>query len=61
MTSIPALGETEAGRCPNSRPAWSTEGVPGQPRLHRETMSQQLPQKNNNNTPQRTFKVHIMI
>jgi hypothetical protein len=25
---------------PSSRPAWSTEGVPGQPGLHRETLSQ---------------------
>jgi hypothetical protein len=30
----------EAGKCLSSRPAWSTEQVPGQPRLHRETLSQ---------------------
>jgi hypothetical protein len=28
------------------RPAWSTELVPGQPRLHRETLSQPPPPKN---------------
>ena len=30
--------EAEAGR--SLRPAWFTEGVPGQPGLHRETLSQ---------------------
>jgi hypothetical protein len=32
--------ETEAGRFMSSRPAWSTEWVPGQPGLHREILSQ---------------------
>jgi hypothetical protein len=31
--------ESEAGRYLNLRPAWSTEWVPGQPGLHRETLS----------------------
>ena len=31
--------EAEAGRFLSSRPAWSTEWVPGQPELHRETLS----------------------
>ena len=34
---IPALWETEAGIFVSSRRAWSTEGVPGQPSLYRET------------------------
>jgi hypothetical protein len=35
----PSTRETEAGRFQSSRPAWSTEWVPGQPGLHRETLS----------------------
>ena len=31
--------EAEAGRSLSLRPAWSTERVPGQPGLHRETLS----------------------
>ena len=38
--------EAEAGRSLSSRPAWSTERVPGQPGLHRETLS--LKKKKNN-------------
>ena len=30
--------EAEAGRFPSSRPAWSTEWVPGQTGLHRKTL-----------------------
>jgi hypothetical protein len=36
----PSTWEAEAGRFLSSRPAWSTEWVPGQPGLHRETLSQ---------------------
>jgi hypothetical protein len=36
----PSTWEAEAGRFLSSRPAWSTKWVPGQPRLHRETLSQ---------------------
>jgi hypothetical protein len=36
---IVALGEAEPGRSLSSRPAWSTQWVPGQPGLHRETLS----------------------
>jgi hypothetical protein len=36
----PSTWEAEAGEFLSSRPAWSTEWVPGQPRLHRETLSQ---------------------
>jgi hypothetical protein len=35
----PSTQEAEAGRFLNSRPAWSTKWVPGQPGLHRETLS----------------------
>jgi hypothetical protein len=33
----PSTWEAEAGGSLNSRPAWSTELVPGHPRLRRET------------------------
>jgi hypothetical protein len=35
----PRTWEAEAGGFLSSRPARSTEGVPGQPGLHRETVS----------------------
>jgi hypothetical protein len=35
----PSTWEAEAGRFLSSRPAWSTEWVPGQPGLYRETLS----------------------
>jgi hypothetical protein len=35
----PSTREAEAGGFLSSRPAWSTEWVPGQPGLHRETLS----------------------
>jgi hypothetical protein len=35
----PSTWEEEAGEFLSSRPAWSTEQVPGQPGLHRETLS----------------------
>jgi len=35
----PSTQEAEAGRFLSSRPAWSTKWVPGQPGLHRETLS----------------------
>jgi hypothetical protein len=37
----PSTWEAEAGRFLSLRPAWSTEWVPGQPGLHRETLSQE--------------------
>ena len=36
----PSTWEEEVGRFLSSRPAWSTEWVPGHPELHRETLSQ---------------------
>ena len=38
--AIPCIQEAEAGRSLSLRPAWSTERIPGQPGLHRETLSQ---------------------
>jgi hypothetical protein len=35
----PSTWEAESGGFLSSRPAWSTEQVPGQPGLHRETLS----------------------
>jgi Tfp pilus assembly major pilin PilA len=35
----PSTWEAEAGGFLSSRPAWSTKWVPGQPGLHRETLS----------------------
>jgi hypothetical protein len=38
-TFNPSTCEAEAGGFLSSRSAWSTEGVPEQPGLHRETLS----------------------
>jgi hypothetical protein len=35
----PSTWEAEAGGFLSSRPAWSTELVPGQPGIYRETLS----------------------
>jgi hypothetical protein len=35
----PSTWEAKAGGFLSSKPAWSTERVPGQPELHRETLS----------------------
>jgi hypothetical protein len=42
----PSTWEAEAGRFLSSRPAWSTNWVPGQPGLHRETLSRRKKKKN---------------
>jgi hypothetical protein len=41
----PSTWEAEAGGFLSSRPAWSTEWVPGQPGLHRETLSRKTEKK----------------
>jgi hypothetical protein len=41
----PSTWEAEAGGFLSSRPAWSTEWVPGQPELHRETLSRKTKNK----------------
>ena len=40
--------EAEAGEFMSSRPAWSTEWVPGQPGLYRETLSWKAKNKQTN-------------
>jgi hypothetical protein len=53
-TFNPNTWEAEAGRFLSSRPAWSTECIPGQAGLHRETLFQKTkPTKNNNNNKTR--------
>jgi hypothetical protein len=44
-TFDPSTQEAESGGFPSSRPAWSTEWVPGQPGLHRETLSRKTKKK----------------
>jgi hypothetical protein len=44
-TFNPSTWEAEAGGFLSSRPAWSTEWVPGQPGLYRETLSQKTKKK----------------
>jgi hypothetical protein len=39
-TFNPSTWKAEAGGFLSSKPAWSTKRVPGQPGLHRETLSQ---------------------
>ena len=46
----PSTWEAEAGGFLSSRPAWTTEWVPGQPRLHRETLSQKNKKTKNKQT-----------
>jgi hypothetical protein len=41
----PSTREAEAGGFLSSRPAWSTKWVPGQPELHRETLSRKTKKK----------------
>jgi hypothetical protein len=45
----PSTWEAEAGGFLSSKPAWSTERVPGQPGLHRETLSRKTKKKKKKN------------
>jgi hypothetical protein len=49
MLFNPSTWEAEAGEFLSSRPAWSTEGVPGQPGLHRETLSRKTKKQKKQN------------
>jgi hypothetical protein len=51
----PGTQEAEAGGFLSSRPAWSTEWVPGQPGLHRETLS-----RKNKQTKKTKKKQHVL-
>jgi hypothetical protein len=46
----PSTREAEAGGFLSLRPAWSTKGVPGQPGLYSETLSQKTKTKTKNKT-----------
>jgi hypothetical protein len=46
----PSTWEAEAGGFLRLRPVWSTELVPGQPGLHRETLSRNKTKQNQNKT-----------
>jgi hypothetical protein len=52
----PSTREAEAGGFLSSRPAWSTEWVPGQPGLHRETLSQKKTTKKTPKNKKQTNK-----
>ena len=45
----PSAWEAEASRSLSSRPAWSTKWIPGQPGLHRETLSRKTKQNKEKN------------
>jgi hypothetical protein len=55
----PSTWEAEAGRFRSSRPAWSTERVPGQPGLYRETLSRKKKNKKQKNTTTTTKKIMV--
>jgi hypothetical protein len=47
----PSTWEAGAGGFLSSRPAWSTEWIPGQPGLYRETLSRKTKQNKTTTTP----------
>ena len=49
-TLNPSTWEAEAGESLGSRPAWSTEWVPGQPGIHREILSRKQNEQINKQT-----------
>jgi hypothetical protein len=53
----PSTQEAEAGGFPSSRPAWSTEWVPGKPELHRETLSRK---KKKNSWKKMSIIIHLL-
>jgi hypothetical protein len=53
-TFNPKTWEAEAGGFLSWRPPWSTKCVPGQPGLHRETLSQKQKQKQTNKQKTKT-------
>jgi hypothetical protein len=58
-TYNPSTWEAEAGRFLSSKPAWSTEQVPGQPGLHRETLSQKTKNQNKNKKQKGKGKISV--
>jgi hypothetical protein len=59
-TFNPSTWEAEAGGFLSSRPAWFTEWVPGQPGLHRETLSRKK-KKINKKKPKTKQKIKESI
>jgi hypothetical protein len=57
----PSTWEAEAGGFLSWRPAWSTEWVPGQPGLYRETLSQKIKKQTNKQTKKQPKKNIIKI
>jgi hypothetical protein len=55
-TFNPSTREAEAGGFLSSRPAWFTEGVLGQPGLHRETLSRKTKRQTKQNKTNKTKK-----
>jgi hypothetical protein len=53
----PSTREAEAGEFLSSRPAWSTKWVPGQPGLHRETLSWKIKTNKQPKTTTTTKKI----
>ena len=58
-TFNPNTWEAEAGGFLSSRPAWSTEWVPRQPGLHRETLSQKTKKTNKQKIFQCPYCLHL--
>jgi hypothetical protein len=56
----PSTWEAEAGGFLSSRPAWSTEWVPGQPGLHRETLSRKKT-KQNKTKQNKTKHIYLIL
>jgi hypothetical protein len=54
----PSTCEAEAGGSLSSRPVWSTELVPGQPGLHRETLSQKEKKREKKGSEEEKKKRH---
>jgi hypothetical protein len=57
----PSTWEAEAGGFLSSRPAWSTAWVPGQPGLHRETLSWETKTKANKQKESRLIILCIFL
>jgi hypothetical protein len=61
-TFNPSTWEAEAGKFLSLRPAWSTKRVPGQPELHRETLSRKTKKtKTKTKTPNEQYPVSLPL
>jgi hypothetical protein len=57
----PSTWEAEADGFLSSRPAWSTEWVPGQPGLHRETLSRKNKRKKKRCNKNKFFHFLVLV